>query len=198
MRAVWSLLFAALLAAPPLSSSLPPTPAALRRAVAASAPAVVEVSGPEGRGAGIVVGTGGEVLTSVRFVALDKARLRAQKEQAQGRVIAASASLGTAIVLPERTLPTRSIAVRPAMRLTRGGWLIAVGRARAERPFGVRILSAPPDAPFVQLAAPLAPGTALLDDQGALVALVVRSGRGRCTAARLAAVKAQLAQAGAR
>lgn len=197
MRPVLSVLVTALLASP-AGASPPPTPAALRRALVAAASALVEVSGPEGRGSGIVVGTGGEVLTSVHFVSLERAQLRAEKERAPGQVIAASATLGTALVRPERALATHPVAVRAAAALRMGGWLIAVTRVDPRHPLGVRILSVQPDGPFLQLAAPLAPGTALLDDQGALVALVVRREHALSTAVRLAAVKAQLGQKEAR
>lgn len=191
-----TLLFAALLAAPP-RPALQPTPAALRRAVVAATPALVEVRGPKAHGSGIVVGVNGEVLTSVQFVSLEKATVRTAKARASAKVLSASAYLGTALVRPEQPLSTRPVAVKSGAALVMGSWLIAVDRAHPQRPEAVRILTAQPESAFLQLATPLAPGTALLDAQGALIALVVRKQGNLSTAVKVTAVKAQLAAAGA-
>lgn len=195
MRAVLTVLLATFLTAAP---ALPPTPAALRRAVQAAAPALVEVKGPKGRGTGIVVGTGGEVLTSVHFVALQKATVRAAKGRANARVIAASAYLGTAVVRPDKRLATRAVAVKGTASLTMGGWLIAVDRKHPSRATAVRILTAQTASPFLELATPLSPGTALFDGQGRLAALVTQRRGNLSVAVKLEAVKAQLASAGTR
>jgi hypothetical protein len=191
------LVLTSLLAAPP-RPALQPTPAALRRAVEAAAPALVEVKGPKAHGSGIVVGVNGEVLTSVHFVALEKARVRTAKGRAQAKVIAASAYLGTALVRPETSLSTRPVAVKGGATPVMGGWLIAVERATPRRATSVRILTASSASAFLQLATPLEPGTALFDDHGALVALVTRRQGNLSTAVKLSAVKAQLAAAGTR
>jgi hypothetical protein len=195
MRAVLTALLTGFLLAAP---ALPPTPAALRRAVQAAAPALVEVKGPKAHGSGIVVGNGGEVLTSVRFVSLKKAKVRAAKGRADATVIAASAYLGTALVRPDKQLATRAVAVKGTAPLAMGGWLIAVDRKHPSRATPVRILTAQSASAFPQLATPLEPGTALFDSQGRLAALVTQRRGNLSVAVKLEAVKAQLAAAGTR
>jgi hypothetical protein len=179
-----------LFAAPPS----PPTPAALSRALHATAQAWVQVQGAHGKtGPGLVVGRGGEVLTPVRFVSLDHAQVHAGRQKSRARVLAASAYLGTAIVRPEKAMAVQAVAVRPDLHLAMGGWLIAVDRRHKDRPRAVRILTAPEQSPFFQLADNLPDGTALLDSDGALVAFVIRHQAASSTAVRVSAIRTQLA-----
>ncbi len=144
--------------------------------------ALVEVSGPRARGAGVVVGADGQVLTSVRFVGLDEASVTAGGEKHRGEVLAADARLGVAVVKAGGG-PWVAAAARQRGDCKKGERLVAITRAATgkEGPVAqvVTVLSLGTEArPFLHTDLRAAPGTPLFDARGRLVAVLV-DGRGR-------------------
>src|SRR5262249_61163247 len=75
-----------------------PSSAVLRRTYEGSRSSIVQVIGPKGSGTGIIVGAGGEVLTSVDYVGLNEAKVRWEGRELPARVTLANASLKVAMI----------------------------------------------------------------------------------------------------
>lgn len=170
-----------------------PSRAHLQRALAQHERSVVRVRGPRAAGPGIIVGTEGQVLTSVRHVSLEAAQVEYEGRTLPATVVLANAFLKVAVVAaPPGTYP--AVPVKVASGSPAGQWLIGVipGRGR-QRDWPATALARTAPAPFVDVDLALPPGSPLFDTQGRLVAVSIqRRGRG-CRALPLDAVKQQLA-----
>lgn len=207
---------ALLLASASLGGAPPPkkpTNAALRKAFENNARSVVEVAGPHASGAGVVVGAGGQVLTSVDFVSLEEATVKVDGQSLRARVVMASAELKAAVVVVDlpaaapdagtgTPAPAPAFPRPPAVRLdetfTAGTELVAIARdpagalqpRLAEVSRGRKVTS-----PFVEVNVPLPNGTPLFDAQGRLVAIAVQRRKSSSRALPIPEIKGQLAQA---
>lgn len=172
-----------------------PTRADMRKVLELHERSVVHVHGPHRAGPGIIVGSAGQVLTSVEHVSLEAAEIEFQGKRLPGSVVFASGYLKVAVVAaPSGEYP--SVPVKALLERLDGQWLIGVvrGRRKAAHPFtAVARLSSV--RPFVDVDIPLPPGSPLFDARGRLIALVVQKRRGGCRAVPLAFVKLQLASA---
>lgn len=181
------------LLATPASATERPSHADLRKALALHERSVVWVRGAREAGPGIIVGTEGQVLTSVRHVSLESAQVEYAGRTLPATVVLANAYLKVAVVAaPPGTYPAAP--VRVTTESPTGQWLIGVVPGRGKRkdmPAAALARKAPE--PFVDVDLALPPGTPLFDTNGRLVAVSVqRRGRG-CRALPLDAVKRQLA-----
>ncbi|WP_075008182.1 S1 family peptidase [Stigmatella aurantiaca] len=169
-----------------------PTRADLQRVMEVHARSVVRVHGPRRAGPGVIVGSQGQVLTSVEHVSLEAAEVEFGGQKLTGAVVLAHAGLKIAVVAaPAGAYPSVPVKVQPEG--LDGQWLIGVvagKRKQDARPFAAVARSA--QAPFVDLDLPLAPGSPLFDAQGRLAAVVVQPRRGGCRALPLASVQRQL------
>jgi hypothetical protein len=171
------------------------------------------VKGPHASGAGVVVGRGGQVLTSVDFVSLEEATVIVNGQSLHARVVMASAELKAAVVVvdppsagaPDAGTPPgagappelRAAAVRLDETFTAGTELVAIARDEAgalqprlaEISKGRKVTS-----PFVEVNVPLPKGTPLFDAQGRLVAIAVQRRKSSSRALPVPEVKGQLAQ----
>lgn len=163
-----------------------PTRAAMQKLRAQSAHSLLVVEGPERRGPGILVGAGGEILTSVAHVGLMRARLHVGEASHQVKVLYANAQTGLALVRapPELELGT-AVPVRVLESFQPGHWVIAVTRdGKGELHTHPLQWIAPPPAPGgasgprAALRKKLPLGTPLFDARGRLVATVVQERRG--------------------
>jgi hypothetical protein len=172
-----------------------PTRATLQKVMELHERSVVRVRGPRRTGPGVIVGSGGQVLTSVEHVSLEAAQVDYAGRTLPATVVLANAALKFALVAPPRgTYP--AVPVRVGTEGTAGQWLIGVvrgGKRQPSQPKVGRARAAP--APFFDVDLALAPGSPLFDASGRLVAVAVqRRGRG-CRALPLSAVKVHLAAA---
>lgn len=196
MTALALLLAGAAAASPPPPP--PPTRAALQRALAAYERSAVEVEGPRGRGPGITVGAAGEVLTATDFVGPEGAVVWRGDARVPARVVLTDEATRLALLRPG-TSGTPAVPVRALEAVAPGRWLLAVSTWRGRR-FPVRVQSLAVDrhatAPHFALAHALPVGSPLFDEDGRLVALVVRApGRSRRLALPLAGLQRRLSGA---
>ncbi|MDC0715191.1 serine protease [Stigmatella sp. ncwal1] len=170
-----------------------PTRADMQRVMELHARSVVRVHGPRRAGPGVIVGSQGQVLTSVEHVSLEAAEVEFGGQRLVGAVVLAHAALKIAVVAaPRGSYPSVPVKVLPEG--LDGQWLIGVvaGRRKQDaRPFTAVARHA--NAPFVDLDLPLAPGSPLFDSEGRLVAVVVQLRPGGCRALPLASIQRQLA-----
>jgi hypothetical protein len=183
------------LLATPVSASEPerPSRADLQRALSLYEQSVVRVRGSRAAGPGIIVGTEGQVLTSVRHVNLDAAQVEYGGRTLPATVVLANAYLKVAVVAaPAGTYP--AAAVKPNTGDLTGKWLIGILPGKGKRkdtPASALARKGP--APFIDVNLALPPGSPLYDETGRLVAVSVqRKGRG-CRALSLDVVRQQLA-----
>src|SRR5437660_687369 len=120
----------ALLAATPTPR---PTSGALRRAFEAGCAALVDVQSARGKGFGVLVGSGGEVLTSVDFVGLEDAKVKIAGQVHPAQVRFAEAELGVALLSVRAAGPFHAVAVRAGGPPSEG-WVVAVARGKAGQP----------------------------------------------------------------
>ncbi|MFY0569008.1 S1 family peptidase [Archangium lansingense] len=184
-----------LLLATRVSASEPerPSRADLQRALAQYEQSVVRVRGPREAGLGIIVGTEGQVLTSVRHVSLDAAQVEYGGRELPATVVLANAYLKVAVVAaPAGTYP--AAAVKPNTGNLAGQWLIGIVPGKGKRKdMPASALARKGPAPFFDINLALPPGSPLYDETGRLVAVSVqRKGRG-CRALSLDVVRQQLA-----
>jgi trypsin-like peptidase len=183
-----------------------PTNAALRKAFENNAHAVVEVAGPHRSGPGVVVGAGGQVLTSVDYVSLDEATVKLDGRSFRARVVVANADLKVAVVAAELPQGPPDAGDAPAFRppavrldetFEAGTELVAITRDQggALAPRLVEVSKGrKATSPFVEVNASLPNGTPLFDAQGRLVALAVQRLKSGARALPVPEVKGQLAQ----
>jgi hypothetical protein len=183
------LLFLVLGGAVQAAPSTRPTRAALQRVLDAARDALVTVKGPKAAGPGVVVGRGGEILTTVDHVALEHAEITRGGSSHAGRVLYAQASTRLALVqasspsagaTPPDGLDWRAVPVNGLEALETGAWVIALEEGQGGLTPRALQVRAPVKlaAPHVSLRARLPLGTPLFDARGRLVALVVRRGKG--------------------
>ena len=177
----------------PLASATDrPSRADLRKALAQHERSVVRVRGTREAGPGILVGVEGQVLTSVRHVSLESARVEYAGQTLPATVVLANAYLKVAVVAaPPGTYPAAPVSVTPESPA--GQWLIGVVPGRGKRrdtPTAAVARKAPE--PFIDVDLALPPGTPLFDTNGRLVAVSVQRRRGGCRALPMDAVKRQL------
>jgi hypothetical protein len=171
-----------------------PTMADLQKVLALHERSVVKVRGARKSGPGVIVGTEGQVLTSVSLVRLDSAQVEYAGQALPAKVVLANAYLKVAVVAaPAGDYP--AVPVRTATDSPVGEWLIGVvpgrGRHSSDTPKAGLARKAP--APFFDVDLALPPGSPLFDTNGRLVAVSVqRKGRG-CRALPLDVVRQQLA-----
>ncbi|MCI0569789.1 MAG: serine protease [Myxococcaceae bacterium] len=175
----------------------PPTRAALQRVLAAVERSAVEVEGPRGRGPGITVGAGGEVLTTVDHVGPLGAVVWHRGERREARVVLADPDTRLALLKVEDSADLAAVPVQVLEAVVPGTWLLSVTSWRAQR-YPVKLQSRSTSAParHFSLSRALPPASPLFDSQGRLVALVVRrAGRGRALALPLSELTRQLPRA---
>lgn len=191
-----ALLLFVCLAAPALAAPKAPTHAAVRKAVEHNRAALVHVTGPKGSGPGVVVGQRGEVLTSVQYVSLYDARVKAGDADLSARVIAANAALRIAVVGVEGDRALKASPVRLLQKFEPGMWLVGLRRDRkgVVRPALGQVKRARKG--FVETSVYLRSGSPLYDAQGRLVALCVQWRKQGCVALPIPAVKNELVAAG--
>jgi S1-C subfamily serine protease len=170
-----------------------PSHADLRKALALYERSGVRVGGSRQAGPGIIVGTEGQVLTSVRYVKLDTAQVEYDGKVLPATVVLANAYLKVAVVAaPPGTYPAAP--VKLSDESPTGQWLIGILRARGkqkERPEAALARKAPE--PFIDVDLPLLPGSPLFDTSGKLVAVSVQRRGPGCRALPLDVVKKLLA-----
>ncbi|HLT32027.1 MAG TPA: serine protease [Myxococcaceae bacterium] len=179
-RGAWLLLLLAL----PAWSADPtrPTRAAMQKLRAQCERTLWVLEGPAGRGPGILVGQGGELLTSVAHVELTHARLHHGGSTHRGRVLYANATTGLALVRAPSALGlNEAVPIRVLSSFRPGDWVIAVTRdtTGALQTHPLQWIAPPPASgqaagPRAALRAKLPLGTPLFDARGRLVATVVR------------------------
>ncbi|MHB8873702.1 MAG: trypsin-like peptidase domain-containing protein [Myxococcaceae bacterium] len=190
---------ALLLAAPIALAGPKPTSAALRKAFEANRPTVVQVIGPRRAGAGVMVGAGGQVVTSVDYSGLEsaKVRLSADGGELPATVLLADASLGVVVLQLDGPGEFRAAAVKLDATFAKGDWLVGIQRKPdgTLTPLAGQIFSGPSArSRFVETDLPLPAGSPVFDPQGRLVAVTVKlRGRLSSRALPIAAVKLQLA-----
>ncbi|HYI00996.1 serine protease [Hyalangium sp.] len=174
-----------------------PTRADLQKAVELHERSVVRVLAPRRSGPGVIVGSGGQVLTAVDHVSLETTEVEFGGKRLPASVVLANAYLKVAVIAaPSGTYPSVPVKVLPEG--LDGQWLIGVIRGRGKKapaqPFAAVARLAKQE-PFLDVGIPFMPGTPLFDTQGRLVAVVVQRRTGGCRALPLSAVKLQLASA---
>ncbi|WNG38422.1 trypsin-like peptidase domain-containing protein [Archangium violaceum] len=169
-----------------------PTLADLRKVLAMHERSVVKVRGSRGTGPGVIVGTEGQVLTSVSHINLDAAQVEYEGQTLPATVVLANAYLKVAVVAaPTGNYPAVPVSMSTGSPV--GQWLIGVipGRGRQkEKPAAA--LARKASEPFFDVNLALPPGSPLFDTKGRMVAVSVqRKGRG-CRALSLEVVRQQL------
>lgn len=174
MLIAFALTASVLVAGTPAGPERKPTDAALRKTFEQNAQMRVEVSGGRRRGAGVIIGAGGQVATTVHHVGLHEAVVHLGDRSFPARVLSANARSKIAVV--EVKLPDGETLNAPAVRvnapLKKGMWLVGLGKG--SKPLLGRVVAGMgADKRFVVTDLPLAPGSPLFDHRGRLVALVI-------------------------
>jgi hypothetical protein len=176
-----------------------PSSAALRRTYEGSRSSIVEVIGPKRSGIGIIVGAGGEVLTSVDYVGLNEAKVRWEGRELPARVTLADAGLKVAMLEISAPGSFSAVAVKLLESLQTGSWALGIVGAGTSKPsvlVGTVTRPNSAEAPFAEMNIALAPGSPVFDGQGRMIALAVqRSGKKATLVLPLSRIKAQLASA---
>lgn len=177
-------------AAPPAPER--PTRATLQKVLELHERSVVRVKGPRRSGPGVIVGSEGQVLTSVEHVSLDTgAQVELEGRTLPAKVVTANGHLKFAVVAaPSGTYPAVPVQAQPDDE--KGRWLIGVVRGKDKQPRPEAAQARPAPAPFFDVDLALAPGSPLFDSRGRLVAVAVQRRGSGCRALPLAAVKGQL------
>ncbi|WP_224247946.1 MXAN_2756 family trypsin-like serine endoprotease [Hyalangium gracile] len=173
-----------------------PTRADLQKALELHERSVVRVVAPRRSGPGVIVGSGGQVLTAVDHVSLETTEVEFGGKRLPASVVLANAYLKVAVIAaPSGTYP--SVPVKVQAEGLAGQWLIGVVRGKGKRPAQpfTAVAKGAKEEPFVDLDLPFPPGSPLFDTQGRLVAVVVQRRATGCRALPLSAVKLQLASA---
>jgi hypothetical protein len=174
-----------------------PTSAALRRTYETNRSSIVQVIGPKRSGAGIIVGTAGEVLTSLQYVGPIDAKVLWEGRELPARVTMADAHLGVAMVEISSPDSFPAVAVKLRNPLETGSWVVGFLRPHGKKPavlVGRIARSNGADAPFAETDLSLPAGSPVFDAQGRLIALAVeRRGRRGTALLPLSTIKAGLA-----
>ncbi len=167
-----------------LVSGLPgarPSSAALRRTYESNRSSIVQVIGPQRSGAGIIVGTGGEVLTSLKHVGPIDAKVLWEGQELPARVTMSDARLGVAMLEISSPGSFSAVAVKLRDSLETGSWVVGFLRPHGKKPavlVGTIVRSNGANAPFAETDLSLPAGSPVFDAQGRLIAIAVE-GRGR-------------------
>jgi hypothetical protein len=183
-----------------LLCAVPPTPApspgALQRAFAAGRAALVEVQGKDQTGYGVLVGSTGEVLTSLRFVETEEALVRHGEAVLRAHVRLRNAELGVVLLSLPNGGPYPALPVN-LRGVPANAWVVVLSRGKKgqPRPQLGRVKRAPvdPSGRFFHIDLRVEPGSPLLDLKGKLVGLVVSAAESGARALALPALKAELA-----
>jgi hypothetical protein len=179
-----------------VSPSAHPSPGALQRAFAAGRVALVDVKGPNQVGYGVLVGSTGEVLTSLRFVGSEATTVRWGETVHTAQVRLRNPELGIAILSLGEGGPYPALAAHLG-NIAIHTWLVVLTRSKdgQPRPHLGRVRRGPadPTGRFFHIDVSAAPGSPLLDLQGKLVGLVVADTGSGARALALPALKAELA-----
>ncbi|NMO16279.1 MXAN_2756 family trypsin-like serine endoprotease [Pyxidicoccus fallax] len=179
-----------------------PSRADLQRVMELHARSVVRVRGPKQTGPGVIVGSAGQVLTSLEPVGADYVGLSAATVEHDGkdlpaRVVLASAALKVALVAaPDGTYPAVPVKLLKDGEGLAGRWVVGVmpaAKGQPARPVPAQASGAP--APFFDVPLALPAGSPVFDADGRLVAVVVQRHRRGCRVLPVGAVKVQLASA---
>ncbi len=176
-----------------------PSSAALRRTYESTRASFVQIIGPKRSGLGIIVGAGGEVLTSVDYVSGDGAKIRWQGRELPARVTLADARLKVALLEISAPGSFPSVAVKLHESLDAGSWVVGILRPQSAKPsvlVGSVLRANSEQEPFAETDLALPNGSPVFDAQGRLIAVAVqqRPKRGALVLP-LAKIKAQLAGA---
>jgi hypothetical protein len=190
-----ALLALALLLAPPT----PPRPSTieLRHALEAAERALVEVHGRRPGGAGVLVGTQGQVLTALRFVDVQGTNVRLGTTVLGARLVLASPTLKVAVLNmvgpgPYPAIPVQLVAPEA------GAWVVGIVLLAdgAAAPRLGRLLRVPGEGlQWLEVSMRLPPGSLVLDGTGKLLGVVVQQRQNDSLAAPLPAVRAELESA---
>jgi len=178
-------------------TSARPTSAALRRTYQANRFSILEVLGPKRSGLGIIVGAGGEVLTSIDYVGTGDAKVRFQGRELPARIVLSDPRLKVALleIAAPGSFPSAAVKVQEA--LAAGNWVLGIVRPQSARPSVVvgSVLRANDEkTPFAETNLAIPPGSPVFDPQGRLVGIaVVRRTKGSSSVLPLATIKEQLA-----
>lgn len=180
-----------------------PSRADLQRVMELHARSVVQVRGPKRTGPGVIVGTAGQVLTSVEglgeeYVGLSAATVVHEGKTLPARVMLANTALKVAVVTaPDGAYPAVPVKLLKEGEGLEGRWVVGVlpaAKGQPARPMPAQAGGAP--APFFDVPLALPAGSPVFDADGRLVAVVVQRHKRGCRVLPLGAVKVQLASAG--
>jgi hypothetical protein len=197
------LLLCCLVALPSFAGEGRPSRADLQRVMELHARSVVRVRGPKQSGPGIIVGAGGQVLTSVEpvgeaFVGLNAATVEHDGKVLPARVVLANAALKVAVVAaPDGTYPAVPVKLLKDGDSLDGKWVVGVlpaTKGQPARPVAAQASGNAPE-PFYDVPLALPAGSPVFDGDGRLVAVVVQRNRRGCRVLPLGEVKVQLASA---
>ncbi len=178
-------------------SAARPSSAALRRTYEGCRSSIVQVIGPKRSGIGIIVGAGGEVLTSVDYVGLNDAKVLWEGRELPARVTLADARLKVAMLEISAPGSFPSVAVKLHDSLQAGSWVLGILRAGSKRPsmlVGTVVRPNSDETPFAETNIALPLGSPVFDGQGRLIALAVQPrGKKGTLVLPLSTIKAQLA-----
>ncbi len=172
-----------------------PTDAALRKAFERNRESVVTVTGQGRKGAGVVVGADGHIVTSVSYVGLTEAKVTVGDRELSAKVVSADARLQVAVLQLADAGAMRAAPVRLNRPPAKGEWLVGIRLTSkgALSPLAGRVTVAPGgQAPFFETDLPLPPGSPLFDASGKLVAISVQRRGSGSKALPIGAVKAHL------
>jgi hypothetical protein len=193
-----ALLALALLVAVPAPAR--PSASALHRALEAAERALVEVHGRRAGGAGVLVGSQGQVLTALRFVDAEGTNVRLGGTVLGSRLVLASPSLRVAVLNMVGPGPFPAIPVQ-LLAPEAGAWVVCIVLLSdgAAAPRLGRLLRVPgEDSPWLEVSLRLPPGSLVLDASGKLLGVVVEQRHSASLVAPLAAVRAELESAASR
>ena len=172
-----------------------PTRAALKRALEAYRHSAVEVWNTErsARGAGVIVGTNGEVLTAASIASGRKAsefRVRLPDGPQPAVVSLQDDRLRVALLTLQSAASPSAAAVGALPANTRRPWLIGIERGTKGKLHPRATRAQPGHGPFLDVDLKLDPGAPLFDSAGKLVAIVVeRRNRTTCRVLPVATFK---------
>jgi hypothetical protein len=192
-------------ALPSFAEEARPSRADLQRVMELHARSVVRVRGPKQARPGIIVGTAGQVLTSLEpvgeaFVGLNAATVEHDGKSLPAKVVLANAALKVAVVAaPDGTYPAAPVRLLKQGDSLDKKWVVGVvagTKGQPARPVSAQASANAPE-PFYDVPLALPAGSPVFDADGRLVAVVVQRLKRGCRVLPLGEVKVQLASADA-
>jgi len=183
-----AVLTALALGEPAASTSVPPSSSALRRAAEMGGRAWVRVLG-SGTGAGVLVGTDGQVLTPDGLVHGTVALVEMGEARRTARVVERLTGLGLVLLAidGDGPFPAPSTRLEP---LVAGEWVVGIGPDGRKPQLG-KVRRAVPG-PWFEVSLRLPPGSPVLDRQGRLAGVVTVRRSSSSRVAAMSSVRAQL------